>query len=275
MKQPIPLWPKQKASPVTICIGFLTRWGLKSEDHIFLASDSRISVGTNVTNDARKISAIKFKNGHALIAKAGYRHSFNRFEEIFAEKGAATEITGYRTIAGIAEDSIRELQKELLDRNTEDAAQRLQNSYCEFIIAYFHNEKPYLYTLNLISRIAERVDGDFVAIGNGETLANFLLTSVDPKKLKQCQFDMAISVIEMCKLHDSSCGGPCRMGIIGSGIRAPLIIDEANLISISRRMNFTKRAHAALLRNFADKFKNASPWDASMLVEGVKNRPQK
>lgn len=257
----------RRVNPVTICIGFLHHPKEKGKPSLILASDSRISVGNNITNDAKKISFIRFKDRSVLIAKAGYRHSFARFEEIFRDKAAVAEITGYRTVATVAEDSIRELQRELLDRQSGEALKRLNDSYCEFIIAYFHDGKAYIYTLDLIARIAERVDGDFVAIGNGAILANFLLTSIDVKNLKGGELEAAISVIEMCKLHDSSCGGPCKMAMLTPGARIPIMVDSAEILSISRKMNFTKKAHAALLKKFANNFKSENESDARFDID--------
>lgn len=241
---------KRRVNPVTICIGFISKPNKDDKGAITMASDSRISIGTNVTDDAIKIVEVKFKNGSILMAKAGYRHSFNKFQELMEDRAANTEIITSRSVTDVANDAIRELQRELLDRNQTDAAQRIQDNYCEFILGFFAGGTPHLYTLNLVTRLAEKVDRHFVAIGDGETLANFLLTAINPTRVGGWRIlHAATAVVEMCKVHNSSCGGPCRYGVIVHD-RSPIVGTSFKVI----QKGTPEASHKKLLRQFASNF---------------------
>jgi hypothetical protein len=242
-------------NPVTIAIGFAHPGVGKYPSAIHLASDSRISTGVNVTHDGKKIDIVKFKDGAALIACAGYQFSFARFLEIFAERAAGISVASPRAIPNAAEDAIRDLQRELLDRHVGDKDQRLRDSYCEFILAFYSGSEAKIYTLNLFSRVCEKARHNFVAIGNGAALANFLLTSITLAKLNaRAAIDAALSVIEMCKLHDSSCGGPCMVGMIAER-GDPAVFPQVTMKGLARKLHITKQGHAELMRRFASNFR--------------------
>lgn len=202
---------------MTIAIGFLYDPPGYSppQPSIILASDSRVSIGSSVQNDVRKIVKIPFSNGRALIAKAGVKNSSDWVVEYIEGRASSMSIESERTIPNLAEEAVRESMRRLMDGYPGDKAQRLLDFDCDFIIGFHFNGKRYLYTIGLNSPLAVRCDRDFIAIGCAANLADFLLTGIKPDKLHPVQaVGTAAGVIEMCKLHDAFCGGPTQIAFL-------------------------------------------------------------
>ncbi len=201
---------------MTILLGFTTKTRFITGEEavsIQFASDSRITVGTEVQNDARKIVEVMHPDGTCLLAKAGFKIPSDRFEEIFSERLATLEVTGPRSIATAAENAIRELAGQLLDRAPEPNQERLSAHHCAFLLGYFFDRKPYIFYIDLWGRIAAQSKGDYIATGSAESLANFLLGSMEFEGLDTFRGSRAaVCLVEMCKLGDSACGGPVQFG---------------------------------------------------------------
>lgn len=203
---------------MTILIGFTYKKG--NEQLIMLGSDSRITgeaSETSAAGDVRKIVEIKFANGVALLAKAGMRVPANRFEEIFVERAAGKTISGPRDVANTAEDAMRELRMQLADRYPKELSldQHFLDSGCTFMLAYFHGDQPYIYTIDLKYALAVRAQSKVTTLGCAAGLASFLLTGteIDGQEAERV-LDIAICTIELCKLHDAFCGGQVQLGML-------------------------------------------------------------
>lgn len=245
----------KKSPSVTIAIGFLYNPPGYSppQPSILLASDSRVSVGTTVQNDVRKIVSIQFRNGTALIAKAGVKNSSDWVVEFIEGQAASTLISSARTIPDISEQAIREAMRRLLDGYTGDKAQRLLDFDCDFIIGFHFNRTRYLYTIGLNSPLAVKCDRAFTAIGCAANLADFLLTGLEPDTLHPVQaFGMASGVIEMCKLHDAFCGGPTQLGVISE--TACDIFPNLTIGDFDRNGKTHNQLHKELSQRLAEQF---------------------
>jgi len=155
---------------MTICLGFSYPRNPNAkpsilDDVIFMASDSQITTGTAKQADIQKIVEVKFADWPVMVAYAGMYSSAQRFLEIFAEKAAKTEFVHIRTPADVAEDSIRELRQLLAKGYEGNPQQRALDFDCGFILGYFFNGMPAIYTLDLDSMLAVRTRTKFASIG--------------------------------------------------------------------------------------------------------------
>jgi 20S proteasome alpha/beta subunit len=236
---------------------------------IQFAADSRITEGNRILNDAKKIVEVKHPNGSCLLAKAGYKTSSDRFEEMFAARLSTLEVKSYRAIATAAEDAIRDLSVALLDRNYEGARDRLDSHHCAFLIGYFYERKPYIFSLDLRGRLAVENKGPFVAEGSAAPLANFLLGSLDFEDLDGTRATRAgIALVEMCKIGDASCGGPVQLGGIIQGSRGVALMTGARFWKLS---DDDRKSRLTLMKAFADNFWFPEEWKQ---FENLNKRPQ-
>jgi len=256
---PVDRTPEKKV--MTIGLGFVYRDS--SVNFIVFASDSRISIGTAITHEEAKIVEVPFADGYVMMAKAGYKIPYDRFQAIFSDKAKSTKIESANTVIGVAHEAIRELARELCDPTVIDRDQRIRDNYCEFIIGFHHGHTAYLYTMNLQNRIMAPVER-FAVIGDGSDLAEFLLTGIDTKKMSvPSAFDLAIGVVDMCENHNSSCGTPCRVGILRDRTAdddeapPPSILPDLQLKELQASALSKNEIHNLLIKKFSNWFKSS------------------
>lgn len=245
---------RNKGPKVTILIGFTHR--RQNEELIVLGADSQItgaSSNTSADGDVPKIVAVNFANGTALLAKSGATASADRFEEIFAERAVGHTIKGPRDVANVAEDSIRELRTQLIDRYPAGLPldQHLLDHDCGFLVAYFFNNQAFIYTLELKSTLANRVRGKVATMGCAASLAKFLLTGVeiDEQGVERI-VDVLTCTVELCKLHAAFCGGQIQGGMIDPTGEATVFPHIAAPPGIPDSLSHAAR-HQALVRRLS------------------------
>jgi 20S proteasome alpha/beta subunit len=123
---------------------------------IILASDSRISDGYHASsNREQKIISVMFNGDHCvLLAKAGIKTTADAFEEKFSEIAANTAIKTPRSVADAAEVAMRDVLARLNAGYTGDIDRRIADYESQFIMGFWHQGKPYFYTIGLQSRLA-------------------------------------------------------------------------------------------------------------------------
>ncbi len=254
---------KPRKRPVTIAIGFVFRARLADEDEakmLMLASDSRISTGTTVVDDETKIIEIVVGGTSVLVAKAGFKVTTDHFEELFRKELEGVTVTDYRTIPNHAQKAMAGVRSALLFGGGLDATKQLDDHYCECIIGFFHKDIPYIYSIDVRASLANKCNKDFIGIGDGADLADFLLSSVSTTELDVHQAcEMAVGVIEMCKLHNSSCGGPCRAAVITELEPNKAKMGDNLVLDAAKTLHSHKEIHKHILKRFGEDFAGTEP----------------
>jgi 20S proteasome alpha/beta subunit len=207
---------KRKA-PVTIAIGIIHRTG------IVVASDSRtMNPDYTFRDDAQKIREIYFSDGQvAVMAQSGDDDLGQRIVEIVANEASNKAISDWQSVSDIVDDVIsKEQQKYKLPflgpgYSIKEFADILREVDLSFLFAHYYKTKPYIFTSSFFPGRASPKHSNFVSIGCGAPLANFLLDSFDVSHLTGLQaIAAAIYVIEEVKAFDPRCGGAVRVASI-------------------------------------------------------------
>ena len=194
--------------------------GIICEDTIVIASDSQTTAGNAKRCDTEKIVAVEFANGEVMVAQSGCATYSSRAIEIFTDLARSVTITNYRTVTELAEQAMRQLRNEIRLQRNDCTMEELQEYVwrhelgCEFMIAYYFERKPYLYTLDMMMGIADKVSSRYTAIGCGASLGTYLLEDFMPHQAGYSHSTaIAVCVVEIVKKHDAYCGGPTKVGI--------------------------------------------------------------
>jgi hypothetical protein len=100
---------------------------------------------------------------------------------------------------------------------------------CAFLLAYFFQGKPHIYSPSLPSRLAVSSREAFATMGCAGSLANFLLTGIDFENSEPRRaIEIAMATVELCKLHDSFCGGQVQIVLIGDADGSGDIVENAH-----------------------------------------------
>lgn len=201
---------------MTIIVGIITA------DQIILASDSQTTFGTQKQTDTDKISVVKFKLGCALVAESGDAELSQKAVALFKEKANEHEMKSERDAISIAEQAVKEVRKEQVDLygagnfNLEEWQREFRdNKPFELMVAYYYNEKPFVYTLHVSSAIACKVQSHYSAIGCGANLGGYLLSELSyPKMENEMAAAIAVYVVESVKKHDAFCGGNTKIALL-------------------------------------------------------------
>lgn len=248
---------KTRKRPVTIAIGFVFKARLEEGEAkvLMLGSDSRISKGSTVADDETKIVEIPCGTSSVLVAKAGFKVTTDNFEELFRKELEGATVVDYRTIPNLAQKAMAAVRTALLCGGGLDSTKQLDDHYCECVIGFFHAGTPYLYSIDLRASLANRCNKDFLGIGDGATLADFLLSSVNMEGLDVYQAcEMAVAVIEMCKLHNSSCGGPCLLAAITELEPGRAKLANDIILDATKALKSRKEIHKYILKRFGEDF---------------------
>ena len=83
------------------------------------------------------------------------------------------------------------------------------------MLAFFHEQKPYIYTLDFPLGSITKATTHFAAIGHGGILAAYLLKEyTNPEMDSELGIAIAVYIIETVRKHDQTVGGPTRVAII-------------------------------------------------------------
>ena len=195
--------------------------GIICHEAIVLASDSQTTSGTSKRTDTEKISPVVFGNLETLVAQAGYAPFSGQAVEIFTNLAKGKEITDYRQVAETAEQAMRQLKDRIRFQQGDCTMEELREFVwkhelgCELMIAYHFEEKPYLFTIDMVVGIANKVNARYEAIGCGANLGAYLLSELcEPDMHFDHAAVLAVYVVEIVKNHDAYCGGQTKLGIV-------------------------------------------------------------
>jgi 20S proteasome alpha/beta subunit len=219
---------------VTIIVGIIC------EDSIILASDSQTTTGTSKRTDTNKISIVEFMDSKALVAQAGSDILAGRAVEILIDLAKSKKVEDYRAVADLAQEVARKLKDELRFQQGDCTMTELR-SYIdnnlgggELLLAYYYNDTPYLYRIDLTIGLANRVNSHYTAIGCGGNLGEYLLSEYSAPGIDfNSALSTAIYVVEEVKKHDAFCSGNTRVGFIQyHPIRLSSIMDQKVIDSV-------------------------------------------
>lgn len=256
-------------NPVTILIGFKTKHG------VLLASDSQTTYGTEKRLNARKILPVTFKDGHSgLVAQAGNVTTGGAAVDLLAMLCSQSPVENEHSFGYLAETAVRALRDKMRDQQGgcthEKLNQFIRNEGldCELMLASFVNQKPQIFTINLLVGISAMERSQLSVLGCGGSLASFLLR--DTEHLAENGFGetmcIALSAIEKVKQFDAFCGGPARIGYLGGNGKVIIpedlwietVASEINNLDKEDKVNRIKRVEdmLTLMQNVSDDFEN-------------------
>jgi 20S proteasome alpha/beta subunit len=211
---PLQFRPKQKRKPVTLIVGIVCK------DQIVIASDSRTTFPSHIQEDTKKISVLEFKCGKALVAHAGFTALSGDAIDILTQRAANFDPKHFRDLPELAQTVLNELyvrQASVYKESQRDSIHSFMRDNVGFalILAFFHERKPYIYTLNFPMLSIEKATTHFAATGQGETLGAYLMKEyTDPGMDSELGIAVAVYVVETVGKHDKTVGGPTRVGIV-------------------------------------------------------------
>lgn len=200
---------------MTILIGIICK------DAIVLASDSQTTSGGLKRTDAEKITAVKFSAKEILVAQAGNAGNSARAIEILREMAKDKEISDYRTPADLARLAMIQVRQELRQQYGNCTATELQDLIwkcelqAELMLAYYFENKPYIFKLDLSVGRADKENSWYAALGCGANLGSYLLTEYTKPQMTSSLASVIAGYVveEVCK-HDAYCSPPARVGVI-------------------------------------------------------------
>jgi 20S proteasome alpha/beta subunit len=207
---------QKRKTPVTIIVGII------SDGEIVLASDSQTTYGTAKRSDVEKISVIEFSNAVALVAESGAAQLTGRAVELLQEKAKGKELSDYRMVADLAQESLREVKSSVIKSNegcnfSEDKWERYfrDDNQADLMVAHYFENRPYIYTVDISNCIANKAKLHYEAIGCGANLGGYLLSELSyPKMDSELAAAIAVYVVESVKKHDAYCGGDTKVAIL-------------------------------------------------------------
>lgn len=222
--------------------------GIKCASGIVVACDSRTTDPTGLVRDnANKIHVITFQDTNtAIVAEAGNEALSSRTVEMISTIAKERRIIDYRTMASCAEESVAQLKHQIREqyRGTSEELQRHFESYAfELMIAYYHEGRPYLFTLDFVQGLAIKRDRLHHSIGCGSMLADFLLDGIDVVNFGTGEgMWTAVYAVEEVKKFDPRCGGKTRSAVIKyeNGLSVSFISADAPMsVAVSEALAFS------------------------------------
>lgn len=223
--------------------------------------------------DEPKVIKIKFEGeNYAVMAIAGSLDGARCYQEILESKAATTRVEDARTVVNVSENALKEARKKLLgylDDPLTTSAERqvhMEGHDFEVILAYYHADIPYIYTLKLYNGIAIKSRHTFEAIGCGSNIAGFILTGGD---LKSCDLISAMAttayVIESCKKFDQACGGEIQHMILSKAQDyCPYSLSNFLIQTYKDAVNRTDdKMHSLIVKTVTDEIESAARAAAS------------
>ncbi len=217
------LKPKRRPK-VTIAIGLICKkeahQQLLATSKIYLASDSQTTRGGTKSLDAQKINVVSFPFYEVLIAQAGSAELADKVIELIQAKAQNTKVVRYETILETIQQSVREIRNHLVELNqgcgfSDEAWKRffLEENYFQLMVAFFYEQKPYLYTIDIDWCLAIPAKSNYCAIGAGKNMAEFLIREFlqsDPNL--EHAFTISAAVVEKTIDNVDGCGRPTWIG---------------------------------------------------------------
>jgi 20S proteasome alpha/beta subunit len=233
----------EEAFSVTIIIG------IKCQDGIFVACDSRTSDGVGrFKDDAVKLHKLATSDGNAaIVARAGNDSVSARIVEDMEELVKTKALETRRSFAECAEKASEMAMARLRNHHKGASADELKrlvdDQSCELMIAHYFKGDPYLFSLNFWSGTADLQPRNYLSIGCGSDLADFLIgrLKVDEFKINHAVWT-SVYAIEEIKRVDYRCGGLTRNAFIKNrnGLSSVEVSSEkANIDAVTAANEFS------------------------------------
>ncbi len=212
--------------------------GIVCKDAIVLAADSQTTYFPSKILGTNKISAVNFSNGKALVAEAGLVSLSNTAVHIFQNKAKATEIKDEETVAKVCQQAVQEIRQHQISlfprrKYSLEEWKAYFRDQSDFIltVAYYFNDKPYLYNISLNECTLHKITSEFSATGCGESFGNYLLKqeSDHGEGFKKMDSDLAsviaIKVADAAAEYVDGCGRPIKVALIQPPMPVPDFLD--------------------------------------------------
>jgi 20S proteasome alpha/beta subunit len=255
------LWKFPARPKVTIAIGLICKGKEKHHNRIVLACDSETTDGGMKNSNAKKLGVVGFVNGSFLVTQAGSAEIGDKVIEIMQKKASQLLlIENEEIIPNLARDAIREVRSHFVELNKDCPRIDWQRFFwvenpLDLLIAYYFENKPFLYHLDIDRAIPFRIKDSFRAIGAGKDLATFLLKEYDQADPGFLFGDLiAQSVIEKVIPNVSGCGYPAWVSLtFQSGIDlfqgASFIYPKKCIEAVTKILGVNEMDFAAEKRN--------------------------
>lgn len=182
-----------------------------------MACDSQYSYTSSESSkrtDAVKLEIVEFENETVPVMESGIIAHSKRFVKIFQQLAAGIEVTDDWTIPKTAQEAMRALKNEMRAQNCDCSLAELDDKILrecikvECMFAFFYEGEKHVYTISLAMTIAERMKAQYVAIGCGAGLAEYLLgTNLAPGIPDYHANLIAVHAIESVMTYDFHCSG--------------------------------------------------------------------
>jgi 20S proteasome alpha/beta subunit len=184
----------------------------------------------------------------ALVAQSGSATLSGRAVEILIGMAKNQQVADYRVVADIAQNAMRQLKNELRFQQGDCTMEELRDyilkneSGCELMLAYYFENKPFLFKVDLVLGVATKINSYYAAIGCGGNLGEYLLSEYSKPNMDfNSAFSTAIYVVEEVKKHDAFCSGDARIGFIQPS-DPPVIMDQNVINSVVRGLTAVNEA---------------------------------
>jgi 20S proteasome alpha/beta subunit len=211
--------PKPKVKIMTVGVALICN------NAIVMASDSQMSDWeTGVTDrDENKITRIDFADGaSALVARSGHADYSSQAVERLINAAAAERLDEYRKPAELANAAVAEVKRNIIEEfqlQGDTLVHYFAGHSFTLMVAYYFEGEPYVYIIRsetagptlMRGPQPHAKDRTRVAIGCGEVLANFFLSSQDIADMQLgTAIATAIYAVEEVKKADPRCAGPTK-----------------------------------------------------------------
>lgn len=198
--------------------------GIICEDGIVIAADSQQTDG-EWKRQVNKITVLEFPNACALIAEAGSAIWSGAAVDRLQRKAEKLKIVDEETISNLVVETVRwanaDMRKAFCSTADEDNWRefilRPEQNF-EWLIAYYWNEKPYLFRIGLSVAGVNKPSNfhrHFQTAGIGRELAEYLLREYASPNM-ECEFGATIAIYVTEKVNETSlyCSGHSRLGLL-------------------------------------------------------------
>jgi 20S proteasome alpha/beta subunit len=194
--------------------------GIVCKDSLVMACEtqtSNLSFNTKSLG-TKKITLVQCGGAWALIAEAGVTSLSNAAVGAFQRNAAALEVVGEDSIVNCVIKSVREVKADQMEMYPGTTAEQQQSFFLndlntfDLLVAYYFDNKPFLYRVNVARCLPDRPQSFFEACGIGGDLAAFILKeSGEPQMSSDLATAMAIYAIEKVNAHNLFCGGDMQV----------------------------------------------------------------
>jgi 20S proteasome alpha/beta subunit len=205
---------KRKFKPLVTIVSSLV-----CKNAILMASDSRTTNedGT-VRDDTTKIHIITMADDFTkfVVGQSGHDDLGARAIEILANMARTSSMNDYRAVADLAAKAVSALKDEIWSQfrgTPEELQKHFENHNFDLMLAHYYQDgngttRPLIFTLRFSLGTARLQNKNFVSIGCGSPIADFILDGFNVSELNfSAAMATAIYVVEQVKKFDPRCGG--------------------------------------------------------------------